>query len=206
MGVKATISGIRGMVGEDIGPREVAGFCAGFAGMMDGGECVLGRDTRPSGGALIGAAAAGLAAGGADILDMGVVPTPVVYREARRYGAGVVVTSSHNPLSWNGLKFAVEGRGVGMAELRRIMDYRYGAMKGYGSRRDAGHTYVEDAAGVIGSVDGVRVLVDAGGGGGDGCGAPAAAAHRMQGGFHIWRDAEARPHRRGAGSLDGRLV
>lgn len=162
--MKATISGIRGVVGEDIGPRDVAGFCAGFAGMIDGGACVLGRDTRPSGGALMGAAAAGLAAGGADVVDMGVVPTPVVYREARRYGAGVVVTSSHNPLSWNGLKFVVEGRGAGVAELRRIMDGGYGAMRRYGSRRDAGHTYVEDAAGVIGSVDGVRVLVDAGGG------------------------------------------
>lgn len=162
--MKATISGIRGVVGEDIGPREVARFCAGFAGMLQGGSCVLGRDTRPSGGAFGGAAAAGLAAGGVDVADMGMVPTPVVYREARRYGAGVVVTSSHNPLSWNGLKFVAEGRGVGTAELRRIMDGWHYAAPPYGSRREAGHTYVEDAAGVIGSADGVSVLVDAGGG------------------------------------------
>ena len=162
--MKATISGIRGVVGVDIGPRETARFCAGFAHMLGGGSCVLGRDTRPSGRILGRAAAAGLAAGGVDVADMGVVPTPVVYREARRCGAGVVVTSSHNPVSWNGLKFVTEGRGIHEAELRRIMDGRYRAVRGCGSRREAGHTYVEDAGGVIGRADGVSVLVDAGGG------------------------------------------
>ena len=162
--MKATISGIRGVVGEDIGPREAAGFCAGFAGMVGGGVCVLGRDTRPSGQIMGRAAAAGLAAGGLDVEDMGVVPTPVVFREARRCGAGVVVTSSHNPVSWNGLKFVVEGRGIHEAELRDIMERGYHAVRRCGGRREADHTYVEDACIVTGRADGVSVLVDAGGG------------------------------------------
>ena len=57
--VKVTISGIRGVVGEDLGLREVARFCGNFARVMRGGACVLGRDTRPSGGAAAGAAARG---------------------------------------------------------------------------------------------------------------------------------------------------
>ena len=162
--MKATISGIRGVVGKDIGPRETARFCAGFAGMLGGGVCVLGRDTRPSGHILGRAAAAGLAAEGLDVEDMGVVPTPVVYREARRCGAGVVVTSSHNPVSWNGLKFVVEGRGIHEAELHNIMDRGYHTVRRCGSRMNAGHAYLEDAGDVTGRADGVSILVDAGGG------------------------------------------
>ena len=45
------------------------------------------------------------------------VPTPVVFREAREYGAGIMVTSSHNPIEWNGLKFIIDGRGLNEDEL-----------------------------------------------------------------------------------------
>ena len=48
-------------------------------------------------------------------------PTPVLFREAKRYGAGIVVTASHNPLEWNGLKFVTEGRGIFEEELNAIL-------------------------------------------------------------------------------------
>lgn len=162
--MKATISGIRGVVGDDLGLREVARFCGAFAGMV-GGACVLGRDTRPSGGTLYEAAAAALAGGGADVLEMGVVPTPAVFREARRRGAGVMVTSSHNPIAWNGLKFVVAGRGAGHAMMRDIVHGRPEAAGRSGSRRSIPVTYEEEAARVVDTIDGgVSVLVDAGGG------------------------------------------
>ena len=163
--VKVTISGIRGVVGKDLSLREVARFCGNFAHVMRGGACVLGRDTRPSGGAAARAAAAALAAGGMDVMDMGVAPTPVVFFEARRRGAGVAVTASHNPVSWNGLKFVASGRGADHAMMRRISDGGGGESSVCGNRTVISSGYVEEAADTIGRIDGEpSVLVDAGGG------------------------------------------
>ena len=163
--VKVTISGIRGVVGEDLGLREVTRFCGNFARMMRGGACVLGRDTRPSGESMAGAAAAALAGGGMDVMDMGVAPTPAVFFEARRRGAGVAVTASHNPVSWNGLKFVAGGRGADHTMMRRISDGGVGTPPRCGSRTAISSGYVEEAAGTIGRIDGEpSVLVDAGGG------------------------------------------
>ena len=163
--MKVTISGIRGVVGEELDLREVARFCGNFARMMRGGACVLGRDTRPSGEAMTGAAAAALAAGGMDVMDLGVVPTPAVFFEARRRGAGVAVTASHNPVSWNGLKFVAGGRGADHAMMRRISDGNGGGTSPCGYHTVALSEYVEEAAGTIGRIDGApSVLVDAGSG------------------------------------------
>ncbi|MDE0525168.1 MAG: phosphomannomutase [Thaumarchaeota archaeon] len=179
--MKKTISGIRGIVGDDIGIRDVITFCGNFAG-LSGGRCVTGRDTRPSGPMMERAAHAGLMGGGVDVYDMGVAPTPVVFREARRIGAGVVVTSSHNPLEWNGLKFVIGGRGINESELPLITGTRSsgdGAQEGAGRdavaaaaattepgvRRSHASSYVEEAAGVIGEIGGSpRIAVDVGGG------------------------------------------
>ncbi|MDE0090673.1 MAG: phosphomannomutase [Thaumarchaeota archaeon] len=179
--MKKTISGIRGIVGDDIGIRDVITFCGNFAG-LSGGRCVTGRDTRPSGPMMERAAHAGLMGGGVDVYDMGVAPTPVVFREARRIGAGVVVTSSHNPLEWNGLKFVIGGRGITESELPLITGTRSsgdGAQEGAGRdavaaaaattepgvRRSHASSYVEEAAGVIGEIGGSpRIAVDVGGG------------------------------------------
>ena len=178
--VKKTISGIRGIVGDDIGIRDVIRFCGNFAS-LSGGRCVTGRDTRPSGPMMERAAHAGLMEGGVDVYDMGVAPTPVVFREARRIGAGVVITSSHNPLEWNGLKFVTGGRGINESELPLITGARG---RGNGAQEDGGRdaaalatatepgvrrshasTYVEEAAEVIGEIGGSpRIAVDVGGG------------------------------------------
>ncbi|RNJ78787.1 MAG: phosphomannomutase [Nitrosopumilus sp. H8] len=161
--MKKTISGIRGVAGADLDAGSVMEFCGSFAHIA-GEECVMAMDTRPSGPALKDAAASALMAGGVDVLDLGVAPTPAVFREARKYGAGIVVTSSHNPVDWNGLKFVIGGRGINESELQKILDMnpRYG---GAGRQRQIETTYVNDAAGVIGAVDGApRIAVDAGGG------------------------------------------
>lgn len=182
--MKKTISGIRGIVGDDIGIRDVIRFCGNFAG-LSGGRCVTGRDTRPSGPMMERAAHAGLMEGGVDVYDMGVAPTPVVFREARRIGAGIVITSSHNPLEWNGLKFVIGGRGINESELPLITGARSrgdGVQEGGGRdtaaaasttttttepgvRRSHASSYVEEAAEVIGEIGGSpRIAVDVGGG------------------------------------------
>lgn len=77
---------------------------------------VLGRDTRGSGPALARSLAAGFAAAGAETVDLGVIPTPGVSYLAPRLGAfaGAVVSASHNPAEYNGIKF-FDGAGFKMA-------------------------------------------------------------------------------------------
>src|SRR6185369_2604820 len=68
---------------------------------------IVGRDTRLSGDMLEAALAAGLAAMGVDVINVGVVPTPAVAQIvlARGAAAGVVISASHNPFEDNGIKF-----------------------------------------------------------------------------------------------------
>lgn len=68
---------------------------------------VIGRDTRLSGEMLTSAMIAGICSMGADALSMGVMPTPAVSYLTREYGAdaGVVISASHNPVEYNGIKF-----------------------------------------------------------------------------------------------------
>ena len=71
----------------------------------------IGRDGRLSGPQLAGALADGLTAAGADVIDIGMAPTPVAYFAAHHLGCGscVAVTGSHNPPDYNGLKLVVGG-------------------------------------------------------------------------------------------------
>lgn len=116
-------SGIRGIVGEGLTPDVAARFGAAFgtwvretsAADSDGALRVLvGRDSRTSGGLLLDAVAAGLAAVGIDVSDMGIVSTPtglLAVEEDPDAAGGVLVTASHNPAEWNGLKLVTgEGR------------------------------------------------------------------------------------------------
>ncbi|MBN8924875.1 MAG: phosphomannomutase/phosphoglucomutase [Rhodanobacter sp. 68-29] len=75
-------------------------------------EIVVGRDGRLSGPELAGALADGLRAAGIDVIDLGAVPTPVVYFATYHYGTGcgVAVTGSHNPPDYNGFKIVVGGQ------------------------------------------------------------------------------------------------
>jgi len=164
--VRAGVSGVRGVVGGGLGPREAAALCESFGAMAGAGAaCALGTDTRESGPLLARAASAGLRAAGLDVLDLGVAPTPVVVRESARAGCGVAVTASHNPAEWNGLKFAVRGRGIDAVAVRGARR-RGGPCHGrVGGARRAGSSYVRDALGMLGgTAAGARVALDAGGG------------------------------------------
>jgi phosphoglucosamine mutase len=95
--------GVRGVVGEDLTEELVGRLGLAFARWSGGVEVLIGRDTRASGPALEAALAAGLASGGSDVLLGGVLPTPAVALLAG--DAGAVVTASHNPVQYNGVKF-----------------------------------------------------------------------------------------------------
>lgn len=159
--MKVSISGVRGVYGQDLTLNEVTRFSSLFAGIA-GTKCIIARDTRPSGRIISQIVSASMMSSGVDVHNIGVAPTPAAFREARKYGAGVMVTASHNPLEWNGLKFIVQGRGLFEDELAKMLASKP-ASAGFGSEHAAATTYVDDVAVLIGKGD-AQVAVDCGGG------------------------------------------
>ena len=107
MALIISVSGIRGIVGEELSPQVGCDFGCAFGTYLAGAPVVLGRDTRPSGSMLRSALVGGLTGCGCRVFDLGVVSTPGVALMTRRLEAagGAVITASHNPQAWNGIKF-----------------------------------------------------------------------------------------------------
>lgn len=100
-----SISGVRGVIGEVLTPEVAARFAAAFGTMVGGGRVVLGRDSRKSGDFIRHAVVSGLVSTGCTGIDLGICPTPTLQIWAEEMNGGIVITASHNPLEWNGLKF-----------------------------------------------------------------------------------------------------
>ncbi len=163
--MKKTISGIRGIFGEDLTLKDVLEFCNNFSSLIKSKKCVIGKDTRPSGQMIKDTASAALLKNGIDVFNLQTVPTPVVFREAREYGAGIVISSSHNPLEWNGMKFIIDGRGINEQELPQIIEYQDVLEKKIGVETDLSTSYIEDARKIIGNIENnPKIVVDIGGG------------------------------------------
>ena len=108
-----SISGVRGLVKTDLLPETCAAYAAAAHTMFPDGVIMIGRDTRPSGEHLSDAMVEILLNYGRDVISLGIVPTPTVQFMVERTDAvaGVVITASHNPIEWNGLKF-IRGDGT----------------------------------------------------------------------------------------------
>jgi phosphomannomutase len=162
--VKISISGVRGVYGRDLNLHEASRFAGQFANMISSGRCVIARDTRPSGRIIAQTVAAGLMAGGIDVYNLGIAPTPAAFREARRYGAGVIITASHNPLEWNGLKFIIDGRGLFERELDKMLKSPSAHKGKFGSEFRIASRYVDEVADIAKGGAKVKVGIDSGGG------------------------------------------
>lgn len=105
--LRVSVSGFRGIVGDSLTAPKVTRLAAAYASLLGDGPLVVGRDSRPSGPALLLAVEAGLLAVGREVIDLGIVPTPTVglYTKHRNAAGGIVITASHNPIEWNALKF-----------------------------------------------------------------------------------------------------
>ncbi len=163
--MKKTISGIRGIFGEDLNLKDVLQFCNNFSSLIKSQKCVIGKDTRPSGSMMKDTASAALMKNGIDVFNLETVPTPVVFREARKYGAGLVISSSHNPINWNGMKFIIEGRGINEEELPQIIEHQEILKSKIGTEQDISSSYIDDAEKIIGNIENQpEIVVDIGGG------------------------------------------
>ncbi len=111
------VSGIRGTIGGTLTPQVACDFGCAFGAMLGAGKTVVtGRDTRTSGPMVRSAVAAGLLATGVNVIDLGVVSTPGVSLMTRKLDAdgGVMITASHNPPQYNGIKF-FQPSGMGLS-------------------------------------------------------------------------------------------
>jgi len=107
MSLMISISGIRGIIGQTLTPQLAVDVGCAFAAHVQGGRVVLARDSRPSGPMIRAAVLSGLLSGGCEVVDLGIVSTPgagLMIDELQADG-GIVITASHNPLMWNGIKF-----------------------------------------------------------------------------------------------------
>ncbi|MEN1961180.1 phosphomannomutase/phosphoglucomutase [Luteimonas sp. MJ246] len=166
---------IRGIVGQtlDIGVAELIGHAIGSL-MHEQGlkDIVVGRDGRLSGPDMVAGLTAGLRKAGRDVIDIGMVPTPVVYFGAYhlRTGCCVSVTGSHNPPDYNGFKIVVGGEtlaGDAVTDLyARIAEDRLHTAPTQGdvTERDIADDYVERIASDVQLDRGLKVVVDAGNG------------------------------------------
>ncbi len=102
-----SISGLRATLGDDLHPDVVVRYVSAFARFIGGGEVVVGRDGRPSGGWIEDLVVGTLRASGVSVRRIGMAPTPTVQLATEHSGAsgGISITASHNPVEWNGLKF-----------------------------------------------------------------------------------------------------
>ena len=98
--------GVRGVANAELTPELSTKLGRAAARVLGATAFVVGRDTRQSGTMLQAALSAGIASGGADVVDLGVLPTSgVAYVAERRGRAAAVVSASHNPYLDNGIKF-----------------------------------------------------------------------------------------------------
>jgi phosphomannomutase/phosphoglucomutase len=121
---------IRGVVGRTLTPAGVEAIGRALATecrARGGAAIAVGRDGRLSGPELAAALARGVQSGGVDVVDVGMVTTPMCYFAAHALGTGsaVMVTGSHNPPEYNGLKMVLAGgtlAGDEVARLRRRIE------------------------------------------------------------------------------------
>lgn len=163
--LKVSISGVRGIYGDELNLKDVIEFCRNFSPLIRTKKCVLGRDTRPSSKILSDVASASLMERGVSVYNLGISPTPVVFRESRRYGSGVIITSSHNPLEWNGMKFIIDGRGINESELEQLIKEKQFSKEKIGIESEINSDYINEAKKLIGDVNrNPKVALDVGGG------------------------------------------
>ncbi len=165
---------IRGVVGRELTPQVAARIGQAIGSVMaEQGltDIVVGRDGRLSGPELAGGLIEGLRRAGRNVIDVGMVPTPVVYFAAfhLRAGSGVAVTGSHNPPDYNGFKIVVGGEtlsGDAITDLyARIRDGRlHEAATGALRQHEVADDYIQRIADDVQLERPLKVVVDAGNG------------------------------------------
>ena len=180
---------IRGVAGKDL-TEEVAtavggAYTAFLAQKGVKGAISVGRDNRPSGEGLHRALVAGLMASGIDVVDIGIVPTPLAYWSQHNLDVvgGIQITGSHNPPEYNGFKLGLNKSSIYGADIQQIYELavngRFPRAKGSLRKHQIIDRYVDDIAERIGPLsrdssrdnrgaggNALKVVIDCGNGAG----------------------------------------
>ncbi|MFL5570383.1 MAG: phosphomannomutase/phosphoglucomutase [Gemmatimonadaceae bacterium] len=168
---------IRGVAGkdltEDVATAVAGAYAAFLAEKGVKGALAVGRDNRPSGEALHRALVSGLLAAGIDIIDIGIVPTPLAYWSQHNLDVvgGIQITGSHNPPEYNGFKLGLGTNSIYGADIQHIYDLATAAKfpRGRGTKRSEAiiDRYVDDIAKRVGKLSRkLKVILDCGNGAG----------------------------------------
>lgn len=115
--------GIRGVANSELTPELALAIGRAAARRLGGRTFVVGRDTRRSGPMLQSSLSAGLASEGADVVDLGVIPTPgLAFVAANRRVPGVMISASHNPFADNGIKIFSQSGGKLSDDLEEAIE------------------------------------------------------------------------------------
>ncbi len=164
---------IRGVVGETITPEIIywLGRAIGSVAQEQGDERILvGRDGRVSGPILLEALQQGLRESGCSIINIGQVPSPVLYFATHhlQIPAGVVLTASHNPADYNGLKIMLGGKSLSEATITalytRIQSGSFRSGNGSLQTMDVNEAYLQRICGDIQLARPLRIVLDCGNG------------------------------------------
>lgn len=171
---------IRGIVGETLDEgvaRQVGQAIGSLAMEEDAGPVMVGRDGRHSGPDLVAGMIEGISSTGCDVVDVGAVPTGVLYYAAYEHGkgSGVMVTGSHNPPDYNGFKVLMGGKTLAGDRITALYDsiesgnLRVG--KGNVTQQEILEAYRDRIAGDIQLERPLKIVADCGNGIGGICAA-----------------------------------
>ena len=160
---------IRGIYGKEWNKQDAyrIGFC--LAGLLEAENILIGRDARESSEEIFSSLSEGIRAAGCAVTDIGYCDTPAVYFATARYGfdGSVMITASHNPAEYNGLKISRRqavpvGYETGLAELeRRVREpIAPAAQRGKQGSLDIRHDYLDHLRPFGAGISGIKAVID----------------------------------------------
>jgi phosphomannomutase len=166
---------IRGVVPDELDVTMAYGIGRAVAHFIGQGPIAVGRDARTHSPEMATALQDGLRDEGVDVIDLGLVATPMLYFAVEHLAAraGVVVTASHNPGQYNGFKICREhaipvGEASGLREIEALVEARTGspkaAIRGNVTEHDICEAYTEHALSVGVARPKLKVVIDCGNG------------------------------------------
>ena len=168
---------IRGVAGKDLTEKVATAVAGAYAAFLiekgANGAIAVGRDNRPSGEGLHRALVAGLLASGVDVVDIGIVPTPLAYWSQHNLDVvgGIQITGSHNPPEYNGFKLGLATSSIYGADIQHIYELAVAGIfpRGKGALRHEQviDRYVDDITARVGKLArDLKVVLDCGNGAG----------------------------------------
>ena len=164
---------IRGLADTDLDDARVAVFARGlgtYYQRLGQTTIVVGRDMRLSSPRIAQALITGLNQAGCDVIDIGMVPTPVLYYALFHFGSGsgVMITASHNPKEFNGFKIARDRRTIHGEEIQQVRQLieqgEFASGRGTATQQDVTDDYITRVIRDLNIVRGLRIAVDTGNG------------------------------------------